>query len=174
VPHRLVLICCALAAAGFVGCGKSRNSATDLEASELLALLQDRQQTESRSLVETDLGRFRVTHQLADGDGQLHVQFHLFGVLAEERQQRFSQVWPHREKRVRDAIISLCQRTETEHLADPNLTLFKEEIVATVNRMIQERLIIDVAFSDFSTDREAGMPWSMPATAKPSSGGHGH
>jgi hypothetical protein len=163
-----------LAAGALAGCGQARNSATDLEASELLALLQERQHGESRSLVETDLGRFRITHQLAEGDGQLHVQFHLIGVLPEERQPRFAQVWPHREKRVRDAIISLCQRTETEHLADPNLTLFKEEIVATVNRMLQERLILDVAFSDFSTDREAGMPWSMPATTKPSGGGHGH
>jgi hypothetical protein len=174
VPQRCSFVCFILVAVTLAGCGHPRNSATDLEASELLALLQDRQHSESRSLVETDLGRFRVTHQLAEGNGQLHVQFHLIGVLAEERRQRFSQVWPHREKRVRDAIISLCQRTETEHLADPNLTLFKEEIVATVNRMLQERLILEVAFSDFSTDREAGMPWSMPATAKPSGGGHGH
>ena len=44
-----------------------------------------------------------------------------------------------------------------------------------LNRILQERLLIDVAFSDFSTDREAGMPWSLPAgeVKPPSGGGHG-
>jgi hypothetical protein len=87
---------------------------------------------------------------------------------------RLTEVWPKFEKRVRDAIISLVQRTETEHLSDPSLTLFKEEVAATVNRVLQERLLVDVAFSDFSTDHEPGIPWSMPAgEVKPPSGGHG-
>jgi hypothetical protein len=155
------------------GCAEKSKSAAEMDASELLALFQERQHVDAKHFVETDLGRFRVMHKLST-EGQLYVQFHLFGILPVDRQARLAQLWPQYERRTRDAILSLVQRTETEHLSDPSLTLFKEEIAATVNRVLQERLLADVAFSDFSTDREAGIPWSVPAgEAKPAGGGHG-
>ena len=155
------------------GCSKPVKTAAELDASELLTLLQERQHVDAKNYAEADLGRFRVTHKLPNED-HLYVQFHLFGVLPEQRQTRLTELWPKYEKRVRDAVIGLTQRTETEHLCDPSLTLFKEEIGAAINRILQERLLADVAFSDFSTDREAGMPWSVPGgEVKPASGGHG-
>src|SRR5437868_11499520 len=161
------------------GCGGERTrSAAEMDASELLALFQERQHVDAKNFVESELGRFRITHKLAGDAGQLYVQFHLFGVLPQERLTRIGQLWPKFEKRARDAVISLVQRTETEHICDPSLTFLKEEVAATINRVLQERLLIDVAFSDFSTDRESGMPWSIPPGAdgnEPSSGGHsGH
>jgi len=182
VSIRLVLIshlfaALAIALCLLAGCGgKTTKSAAEMDASELLALFQERQHVDAKNFVEADLGRFRVNHKLPADVGQLFVQFHLFGVLPQERQPRLAELWPKFEKRVRDAIISLMQRTETEHLCDPSLTFLKEEVAATVNRVLQERLLIDVAFSDFSTDREAGMPWSVPAgeVKPPSGGGHGH
>jgi flagellar basal body-associated protein FliL len=181
VSLRLILLthaaaALALAACLLAGCGKQQaKSAAEMDAGELLALFQERQHADAKNFVETDLGRFRVPHKLASGEGQLYVQFHLFGVLPQERQARLAELWPKYEKRVRDAVIHLVQRTETEHLSDPSLTFFKEEVAAIVNRVLQERLLADVAFSDFSTDREPGMPWSLPITeAKPpSGGGHG-
>lgn len=164
----------AVAALLLIGCSKPTKSAAELDAGELLALFQERQHVDAKSFVEMDLGRFRVAHKLASGEGQLYVQFHLFGVLPQQRQPRLAELWPQYEKRTRDAIISLVQRTETEHLSDPSLSFFKEEVANTVNRVLQERLLIDVAFSDFSTDREPGMPWSeLPGEGKASSGGHG-
>jgi hypothetical protein len=173
LSHALVGL--AIAACLLAGCSKPVKSAAELDASELLALFQERQHVDAKNFIETDLGRFRVAHKLPSGEGQLYVQFHLFGVVPQDRQPRLGELWPQYEKRARDAVISLVQRTETEHLSDPSLTFFKEEVAATVNRILQERLLIDVAFSDFSTDREPGMPWSAPATeAKPpSGGGHG-
>lgn len=172
----IALLACAVA-----GCGSSeKKAAADLDSSELLALFQERQQVDAKHFVEVDLGRFRVVHKLDENDGQLYVQFHLFGILPEERQARLNQLWPQFEKRGRDSIITLVQRTETEHLSDPSLSFFREEVAASVNRILQERLLVDVAFSDFSTDSEPGMPWSMPVgEAKPSGGGghgggHGH
>ena len=164
-----------LAACLFAGCGeKPAKTSAELDAAELLALFQERQQADAKDFVEFDLGRFRITHSLADGAGQLHVQFHLYGVLPQERLERLNQVLPQYDKRVRDAIIGLIQRTETEHLTDPSLTFLKEELAAIVNRTLQERLLMDVAFSDFSTDCEAGMPWSIPVTeVKEKKGGHG-
>jgi hypothetical protein len=156
------------------GCGKPEKSAAEMDASELLALFQERQHVDARNFVEMDLGRFRVMHRVAGSEGQLYVQFHLYGILPQERLVRMSELWPKYEKRTRDAILSLVQRTETEHLSDPSLTFFKEEVAGEVNRVLQERLLIDVVFSDFSTDREAGVPWSVPAgEAKPAKGGHG-
>jgi len=157
------------------GCSEpAAKTSAELDAAELLALFQERQQADAKNFAEVDLGRFRITHSLADVAGQLHVQFHLFGILPQERLLRLNEVMPQFEKRVRDAIIGLIQRTETEHLTDPSLTFLKEELAATVNRMLQERLLMDVVFSDFSTDREAGMPWSLPvAEVKEKKGGHG-
>jgi flagellar basal body-associated protein FliL len=179
VSLRLILLTHAAAALAMgacllAGCSKQPSkSAAEMDASELLALFQERQHADAKNFVETDLGRFRVPHKLSSGEGQLYVQFHLFGILPQERQARLAQLWPKYEKRVRDAIIHLVQRTETEHLSDPSLTFFKEEVAAIVNRVLQERLLADVAFSDFSTDREPGMPWSPVTEAKPPSSGHG-
>jgi len=167
----------ALAVCLMTGCGgPSKKTAAEMDASELLALFQERQHVDAKNFVESELGRFRITHKLGPEAGQLYVQFHLFGVLPQERQVRLTQLWPKYEKRARDAVIGLVQRTEAEHLCDPTLTFLKEEIAATINRVLQERLLIDVAFSDFSTDRESGMPWSIPPGTEgkpPSGGGHG-
>jgi hypothetical protein len=172
LPIQFVAVC-TLVATFIAGCSHPVKTAPEMDASELLALFQERQHVDAKNFVEMDLGRFRVTHKLASGEGQLYVQFHLFGVLPQQRQTRLTQLWPQFEKRARDAVISLTQRTETEHLSDPSLTFFKEEVAATVNRILQERLLVDVAFSDFSTDREAGVPWSMPAGEAKPAGGHG-
>ena len=81
----------ALALGLSAGCGMSEKSAAELDASELLALFQERQHVDAKNFVEADLGRFRVVHKLADGEGQLYVQFHLFGILPQDRQARLAQ-----------------------------------------------------------------------------------
>jgi hypothetical protein len=156
------------------GCGKAEKTTQELDASELLAMFQERQHVDAKNFVEADLGRFRVVHSLSGNEGHLYVQFHLFGILPQDRESRLTTRWPQYEKRTRDAVIGLVQATDTEHLTDPSLAYFKEEIATTVNRVLQERLLIDVVFSDFSIDREPGMPWSTPAgEANPKEGGHG-
>ncbi|HZN34008.1 MAG TPA: flagellar basal body-associated FliL family protein [Pirellulaceae bacterium] len=156
------------------GCGEKPRSVAELDASELLALIQDQQHLDPRNHVETDLGRFRITHPLAAGEGQMHVQFQLVAILPQARQERLAELLPPVEKRVRDAVISLVQRSETEYLTDPGLEYFKAEVVRAINRVLQEPLVVDVAFSDFSMDRDDGMPWSVPAPereSKPAGGG---
>src|SRR5438105_7013774 len=89
------------------GCGgEPSKSAAEMDASELLALFNERQHVDAKNFCETELGRFRVTHKLAS-EGQLYVQFHLIGVLPQDRQTRLGQLWPQFEKRARDAVISL-------------------------------------------------------------------
>lgn len=161
---------------GLGGCSKPEKTAAEMDASELLTLLHERQKVDAVNFVEIDLGRFRITHKVPGEEGLLYVQFHLFGVISQDRQKKLEELWPQFERRSRDAIISLVQRSETEQLCEPSLALLKEEVAATINRVLRERLLIDVVFSDFSTDREAGMPWSIPPGTEakpPSGGGHG-
>lgn len=173
--HRVVIACAVLLSPAVGGCSKKEKSAAEMDAAELLNLLHERQHVDAHNFVEIDLGRFKVSHKLAGTDGALYVQFHLFGVVSTAREKNLTELWPKFEKRTRDAIISLIQRSETEHLCEPSLALLKEEVAATVNRVLRERLLIDVVFSDYSTDRESGIPWSIPpgSEPKPKEGGHG-
>lgn len=164
----------------FAGCGGSDSHASEVEASELLDLLEDQQMTtDPRSQVEVDLGRFRVTHAIPGGDGQLFVQFHLFGILPDTRAVKLEEVRPHYENRMRDAIISLVQQTDIEHLSDPSLAFFRAELVSTINRILQDRLVKDVAFSELSVSNGYAVPWANEPDKeaekkKKSGGGHGH
>ena len=162
----------AAAACLIAGCGETKaKSVAELEASELLELIQGEQAGEARNLVEVDLGRFRISHAVTDG--QVLVQFHLIGLVVQRKQTRLAELLPRYDKRLRDAVISLVQRMETDHLMDPSLAFFKTEVVASINRVLQEQMLRDVAFSDFSLD-QAATPWSTPEeAAKPKEGGHG-
>lgn len=171
-------------AAGFALCGLScsrreGDRAAAIEAGEILELINDGQRKiDPRGFVEVDLGKFRVTHAVeGDDEALLLVDFQLYGVLPAEKRERLDHILPTYNNRLRDAVISLVQRTETEHLTDPSLAFFKAELVAGVNRVLQERLVRDVVFSDFSVHdaHEAPFPTtgsSAPPPKKPA--GHGH
>jgi hypothetical protein len=148
LPTLVVALGCLL-----VGCGHKSKSTAELDVSELVELIQGQNAGELRNYLELDMGKFRVTHPLEGGEGQILVEFHLYGILPVQRKARLEQRLPQFEKRVRDAIISLVQRTATQHLTDPSLALFKTEVVAVVNRILEDRLLHDVAFSDYSIER---------------------
>src|SRR4029078_10658586 len=118
------------------GCSKPAMSPAELDARELLALLQDPQNAEPHHFVETDLGRFRVTHKQSDGEDPLYVQFHLYGIVPKDREAKLSQQWSKFERRTRDAVISLVQRCEVDQLCDPGLALFKEEVTSAINQVL--------------------------------------
>jgi hypothetical protein len=150
LTHCLFALCLPLVA----GCGHSNSTAGQLEASELLELLEEQElRYDSQAYTEVDLGEFKVTHPLGGDEGQLHVRFHLIGIVAEQRKTKVDHVLPHYQNRLRDAVIHLVQQTDTEQLTDPGLAFFRSELVAAINRVLQDRLLKDVAFSDFSVDR---------------------
>jgi hypothetical protein len=137
------------------GCGHGDAQGGDLQTNELLELLEEQEMRhDSHSFAEVDLGKFKVTHALKGDDGQhLQVRFHLVGILPEQRHAKLTGVLPHYENRMRDAVIHLVQQTDAEQLTDPGLAYFRSEVVAAINRVLQERLLKDVVFSDFSVDR---------------------
>lgn len=132
------------------GSGSGGNPATD--ASDLLDLLEAGGQHDPSRFVEIDLGTFRVTHKLADEQHAVLVKFRLFGIVSENKQEHLHEELPKFDKRIRDAVISLVQKTEAEQLAEPSLKWLKAELVAAINRVVQDRALSDVAFSDFSME----------------------
>ena len=167
-------------ALGGLSCSRGDSDrAASIEAGEILELINDGQRRiDPRGFVEVDLGKFRVTHAAhGDDEALLLVDFQLYGVLPAEKREKLDRVLPTYNNRLRDAVISLVQRTETEHLTDPSLVFFKAELVAGINRVLQERLVRDVVFSDFSVHdaHEAPFPTTSsgaPPPKKPA--GHGH
>ena len=136
-----------------IGCGHGGSAAGEMEASELFELLEEQElRHDSQAYVEADLGEFRVTHALAEGHGQILVKFHLYGIVPESRASKLEHALPHYQNRLRDAVIHLVQESETDQLTDPGLAFFRSEVVAAVNRVLQDRLLKDVAFSSFSIE----------------------
>lgn len=134
------------------GCGGG-SAAGQLDSSELLELLEEQElKSDNQAYAEVDLGEFRVSHALRNGEGQLFVRFHLIGIVPEAKHSKMEHALETYQNRLRDAVIHLVQEVETEQLSDPGLAFFRAEIIAAINRVLQERLVKDVAFSDFSLE----------------------
>ena len=172
IAARLVPAACLLAAATCLSCSRAeKKTNASMEAGEILELINEGQKKiDPQGLVEVDLGKFRVTHAVeGDDEALLLVDFQLYGVLPVARREALEQALPTYNNRLRDAVISLVQSTDTEHLTDPGLAFFKAELVAAVNRILQERMIKEVVFSDFSVHdaHEAPFPTSNTEVAPP-------
>jgi hypothetical protein len=162
------------------GCSSSEaHQSPSLETSEILELIQvGRNRNDPKNDVEVDLGKFRVTHATTDGSEKLLlVDFQILAVLPSQKQTVLEAALPASTYRLRDAVIALVQKTDTEHLTDPSLAYFKTELVAAINRILQERLVKDVIFSEFSVHDAHNAPFPTTATGgaeKKKSAGHGH
>lgn len=125
---------------------------TPTEAAELLNLLEIGGHHDPSRFVEIEIGTFRVTHKVAGGEHSVLLKFRLFGIVPESKQAYLYSELPKFEKRIRDAVISLVQKSEAEQLEEPGLKWLKAELVAAINRVVQDRALHDVAFSDFSME----------------------
>lgn len=136
------------------GCGSAPQQVAGLDVPELMELLEDeRLKRNPHAFAEIDLGKFKVSRMLPDDEGQLLVRFHLIGIVPESKQTEFQDGLPKYETRVRDAILSLVQRAEPEHLADPGMNYLKAEILKTIQEQTHSRVLKSVAFSDLSIER---------------------
>jgi hypothetical protein len=170
-PYAWKLGILALSALAFASCGTKAIDPAALEARELLDLLDGRNERVALDkYAEVDIGSFKMTLPPKEDEQDLRVSFHLVAIVPESQKIPFETELPHYEKRIRDAAIELVGRTDPEQLAEPSLSHLKEEMVATINRILQKRLIRDVAFSSFSL----GYQWTKEeaAPAKPKPSGH--
>jgi hypothetical protein len=151
--------------------------AASLEAAEILELINEgRDENDPRGDIEVDLGKFRVTHAVGDEEEVLLlVDFQLIAVLSGQKQAALEAALPAYSNRLRDMVISLLQSVDTEHLTDPSLAYLRAELIAGINRVLQQRLVKDVAFSNFSVHDAhlAPFPTTTTSDAKPKKSGHG-
>lgn len=158
----------------FASCGTQVKNPTAMEAAELLDLLDGRnERLDLNEYAEVEIGTFKMT--LPKGNQQeenapLRVKFRLIAIVPEGQKLTFETELPKYDKRIRDAVISLVGRTDHEQLAEPSLRYLKAEVVTTINRILQKRLLRDAAFSSFSLGHQ--WPKDDEAPAKPKASGH--
>jgi hypothetical protein len=164
LPVVLVPLC-------FAACGTKATDPTALEARELLDLLDGRQERLSpEKYGEVDIGSFKTTLPARGEDEALRLSFRLVAIVPEGQKAEFTVELPKYEKRIRDAAIALVCRTDQELLAEPSLEYLKGEMTGAINRILQKRLVRDVAFSAFSLGYQ--WPRDEEAPEKPKSSGH--
>jgi flagellar basal body-associated protein FliL len=124
---------------------------TDVE--RILSLIADKEKKhDPRLYMEVDLGEFRVSRPGINEDEIVVVKFQIFGVLNEQDHLKFTESSLGREQRLRDAVLSVVHRTELDQLMDPSLDDVKSELVAGINRILENDFLRDVAFSTFSME----------------------
>ena len=69
------------------------------------------------------------------------------------RQSQFEEMIEPYAQRMRDAVISAVQRSDLEQLRDPSLGWLKAELLTTINRSLQMRILRDIVFTDFSFEK---------------------
>jgi len=124
---------------------------TDVE--RILSLIADKEKKhDPRLYMEVDLGEFRVSRPGLSEDEIVVVKFQIFGVLNEQDHAKFVESSLGREQRLRDAVLSVVHRTDLDQLIDPSLDDVKSELVAGINRILENDFLRDVAFSTFSME----------------------
>lgn len=162
---------CSLALAS---CGTQARNPTAMEAVELLDLLDGRnERLDLDEYAEVEIGTFKMTlppGTKGEDKDPLRVKFRLIAIVPEGQKLNFETELPKYDKRIRDAVISLVCRTDHEQLAEPSLSYLKAEVVTTINRILQKRLLRDAAFSSFSLGHQ--WPKDEEAPPKPKPSGH--
>lgn len=162
-----VALCCLL----FGSCGTHVENPSAMEAGELLDLLDGKnERLNLEKYAEVEIGSFKMTLPARDGGESLRVKFRLFAIVPDGHKGTFEAELPKYEKRIRDAVISLVSSTDHELLAEPSLGYLKGEVVATLNRILQQRMVRDAAFSSFSF----GYHWPKEEEAPPKPKASGH
>jgi hypothetical protein len=123
------------------------------DVERILALIADKERRhDPRLYTEVDLGEFSVARPGATEDDIVVVQFQIFGVLNELDRPKFELSSQGRQQRLRDAVLSVVHRSELDQLMDPALDAVKSELVAAINRILENDFLRDVAFSTFSME----------------------
>jgi len=130
-------------------------SAHAADVEKILSMVAGKERKhDPRLYKEVDLGEFRVTRPGKKEEDILVIKFHIYGVLHEQDEPKFGKASQGRQQRLRDAVLSVVHRSEFEQLVDPSLEAVKDDISTAINRVIETDLIRDVAFSNFSMERD--------------------
>ncbi len=140
--------------ASLVGCGGSESQAEQIDDPGKLLESYDRSRRRHDPIrfEEVDLGKFFTTKYVKD-QGTYTVSFHLYAIVDKKHRQELVDSKAKREKRMRDAIFTTLAKTELEYFREPTLGWIRSELMTSINRSLQSRVIRDVVFGEFSFER---------------------
>jgi flagellar basal body-associated protein FliL len=122
------------------------------ELAELLHLIESKDKKhDPKTLVELELGKFKLTRGNDHSPRLLNVSFQLYAIVAEDRLEEVSLKIPEREQRLRDAVLSAVHEATDDELNEPSMPILKQRLVVEINRVLEVVEVRDLAFSDFST-----------------------
>ncbi|MFO7902121.1 MAG: hypothetical protein ACQESR_10730 [Planctomycetota bacterium] len=140
----------AILAATF-GCGDSERASV-VDARSLLERYQeDRRRHDPLHFSEVEIGKFAVTQRREPAI--FYIRFHLFGVVPDDRLDRFKSRMETYGERVRAEVRTTTQKCELKKLNDPSLKWLKSELISSINRVVGDPMLRDVVFSEFSLER---------------------
>ena len=122
---------------------------TDLEADGLLPA-EEQADADLEEQMEVDLGEFHVVSFQPRSNTTLRIDFHLYGTIHPDDQEKFDLAWQESTHRFRDQVIVTVRGCELSELTDAGLGLIKRKILEKTNTMLGKRYLRAVIFSDFS------------------------
>ncbi len=107
---------------------------------------------EGDGTVEIDLREYSVTVFQAASNSTMRIDFHLYGIVAKEKEPRFKQLLEKNQARLREQVVQTIRGAQLADLNDdPSLGLIKRTILAKVNTILGEPLLKDLIISDFAS-----------------------
>ena len=100
--------------------------------------------------VELDLEQFTVTAYHPVSNTTMRIDFLLYGMVGEEDQDEFLDLWEAKRHRFRDEVIMTIRSADIADLTDPTLGLIKRRVLERTNKVIGKPLLQGVIFSEFS------------------------
>ena len=138
--------CLPLASCG----GSAAKHPAEMGAFELLEMLdRDNPRETAKSFAEIEIGKFQVIRADADGEPMM-LEFRLFAVTPDAQKEKLTEEFAQYDKRIRDAVIGLIQKTDPDQMAEPSLAYLRGEIVAALNRVMHGKVVREVVFSDYT------------------------
>ena len=105
---------------------------------------------EVKDQVEVDLGQFTVTAFQPLSNTTMRIDFLLYGTVAKDEQEEFSDAWSENQHRLRDQVIVTLRSSELGDLTDAGLGLIKRRILEKTNRTLGKPYLRSIIFSNFS------------------------
>jgi len=122
---------------------------TDLEADGLLPA-EEQADADLEEQMEVDLGEFHVVSFQPRSNTTLRIDFHLYGTIHPDDQEKFDLAWQESTHRFRDQVIVTVRGCELSELTDAGLGLIKRKILEKTNRILGKPLLQAVIFSEFA------------------------
>ncbi len=105
---------------------------------------------EQKPTVEVDLGGHSFSSYMPSRGVNLRIDFHLYGIIYQEKQAEFESRYPRIANRLRESVLVVVRNAEIADLTEANLGLLKRRILEKSNQLLGMNLLRDVVVTDFT------------------------